>query len=228
MKFFIYSILTLILVLGKNNFSFGQMKSQELDSVIIDPNFKLHYAQSLNLVKRVYPIALEAKRIVDSLDAELELIEKNRKKKAYSRKMQSNLEDQFTYLIKDLYVSEGKMMMKLIHRETGMTVDEIIRKYRGNFRAGVAKSTLAVFGHDSAIEFDAKGKDWITDLVVHDIETGKVKIDLTLREMNKEQYKQGMKDYRSRVRDMSKKMRASKKAARKKAAHNKRNIDSES
>lgn len=193
------------------------IRNQNVDSVFIDRHFSWHYQNNLQKIKRVYPIALAAKSIIDSLDKELENIDKNRLQKKHIRSTQRELEDEFTYLLKDLYIDEGVLLLKLIHRETGMTVDEILRKYRGNLKAGLVKTTFLLFGHNTESRFEPNGDDWITELVLKDIESGKIQIDLTLREVDKQAFKDGMKEYRNGVKEMKKQNRKSRKKARKKS-----------
>ena len=72
-----------------------------------------------------------------------------REKKKVTKKFHKEIKTEYLFVIKDLYIEEGKLLMKLIHRETGMTVEDIISKYKNRFMS----------------EFDDQlGKLWDQDL----------------------------------------------------------------
>lgn len=172
-----------------------QMKEQGLIPVHIDRRFDWKYKLLLDDVLKVYPLAIEAKNVIEQYDKDLEEIEKKRKQKKYLKESEKELKLNFEYTVKDLYVGEGKLLMKLIHRETGMTVDDILRKYKGGFSAGTTGAALKLFGHDTKIEYDPE-EDWIVEVIIQDIISGKIKTDLEPRQLTKQDYKDGMKEYR--------------------------------
>ncbi len=190
-------------------------RTQELPEVRYDRDFDLHYIQQFNLIKRTYPLAIKAKEVIDSLDMELAAESKKRKKKKITKSRKKELEEELEFLIKDLYMGEGKMLFKLIHRETGMTVTEILSKYKGNLYAKTVQATFSLYGHKTNSTFDADGEDWIAELVVQDIEAGRRVIDMNIKGMTKEEYKQNLKDYREYRRGVRKNEREARKNTRK-------------
>jgi len=184
--------------------------TQDLQAVRYDKDFDLHYLQQLNLIRRTYPLALKAKEVIDLLDAELALETKRRKKKKITKDYKKELEEELEFLIKDLYMGEGKMLFKLIHRETGMTVTEILSKYRGSVYAKAVEVTFSMYGHETDDTFDAEGEDWVAELVLQDIEAGRRHIDMKIKGMTKSQYKQNLKDYRKYRRELRKTNRQNK------------------
>lgn len=189
--------------------------TQDLQEIRYDKDFDLHYAQQLNLIRRTYPLALRAKEVIDSLDAELALESKRRKKKKITKSIKNELEEELEFLVKDLYMGEGKMLFKLIHRETGMTVTDLLAKYKGKFYAKTVQATFSLYGHATNSTFDAEGDDWIAELVLQDIESGRRTIDMRIQGMTKEEYKQNLKDYKEYRKGLRKRKRESKKAKRK-------------
>jgi len=198
------------------------MRTQELQAVRYDKDFDLHYIQQFNLIRRTYPLAVKAKEVIDSLDIELAAESKKRKKKKISKNRKQELEEELEFLIKDLYVGEGKMLFKLIHRETGMTVTEILAKYKGNLYAKTVQATFSLYGHKTNSTFDAEGDDWIAELVVQDIEAGRRTINMNVNGMTKSEYKQNLKEYREYRRGLRKNEREAKRNTRK-ALRNKEN-----
>ncbi len=191
------------------------MRTQELQAVRYDRDFDLHYLQQFNLIRRTYPLAIKAKEVIDSLEAELAEESKKRKKKKITKSRKKELEEELEFLIKDLYMGEGKMLFKLIHRETGMTVTEILAKYRGNLYAKTVQATFSLYGHQTNSIFDAEGDDWIAELVIQDIEAGRRVIDMNIKGMTKGEYKQNLKEYREYRRGLRKNEREAKRNTRK-------------
>lgn len=180
-------------------------KHLDLKEVRYDKHFDLHYRQQLNLIQRVYPLAVYAKMIIDSLDAEIEAADGRRAKKKLAKNQKEDLKDDFTFLLKDLYKGEGAMLFKLIHRETDMTVTEILTKYKNGLYAKSVKATFSMYGHDTSSTFDADGDDWITELVIQDILSGRTPFNWEIKDVSKQDYKQNMKDYRDYRRNLRKK-----------------------
>ncbi len=86
-------------------------------------------------VYKVYPYAVLAGDKLDSLNLKLDGLKSNRKKKKYIKAYQEYLEQQFEPELKKLTRSEGQILCKLIYRETGITVYDLITEYRSGWRA---------------------------------------------------------------------------------------------
>ncbi|MBU46545.1 MAG: hypothetical protein CMD28_03860 [Flavobacteriales bacterium] len=86
-------------------------------------------------VLKVYPYAVVAKKKIQEIKLALDTIPKRRKKKRYTREMAKWLKEQYTDRLKDLTISEGKILVKLIYRETNSTSYKILKSYRGSFNA---------------------------------------------------------------------------------------------
>lgn len=169
---------------------------QQMPSVEIDRDFDRKYKRTLRRLRRVYPLALQAKKIMIEFESDMDSLDSKRAKRKLSKQAHQALKDEFTYSIRDLYTSEGILLMKLVHRETGYTVSEIIRTYRGglqaNFYAGMGK----LWEQDLDATYDPYGEDWLIELVINDIINKRVQFDWEIEPLNKEQFKQEKKLYR--------------------------------
>lgn len=197
-------------------------KEQEIAEMHVDKNFDSKYKRQLRLLKRTYPMALKAKSLIDEYEADLAEISKKRLQKKYGRNAHSDLKDEFVYNIRDLYTSEGDLLMKLVYRETGMTVNEIIKKYRGGIQNSIYTGMAKLWGHDLNSTYDAYGDDWITEVVINDIETGKISFDREMKRLDKDGYKDSMTEYRQEAKKSRKKMKAWKKNIKRKKKKEKR------
>jgi hypothetical protein len=86
-------------------------------------------------VRRVYPFVREAALRMDSVNTALEGIDKRRQRRKYTKQYQKYLEEKFEPELRKLTRSEGQILSKLIYRETGLPVYEIIKTYRNGFSA---------------------------------------------------------------------------------------------
>lgn len=189
---------------------------QEFEEIVIDPNYKTKYQQSLYRIRRVYPLALHAAMVIDSLEREVAEEEKKRKKKKIAKKTHQVLKDEFKYFVRELYTTDGYYLAKLIHRETGMTVKEIISKYRGGTQASIYSGMAKLWDQDLEVEFDADGEDYVTNRVIEDIEAGLVEFDPYVKEIDKEHFKNDRAQYKKQLKAFRERKRAEKKALKKK------------
>jgi len=176
--------------------SLATLKVKQLPAVYTDKNYINKYNRELARVRKIYPYALHAADLLDQFDAELGLINSKRKKKKYSKKAHEALKDDFTYVVRDLYVSEGVLLMKLIHRETGLTAEEIIKKYRGKIRAELYEQLGKIWDQNLNVKYDPTGVDELTERIIQDIENDTVSFQKEAKIVSKEEYKEGMKEYR--------------------------------
>lgn len=192
------------------------LKQQNLFEVRIDKDFDQKYRRRLRQLRRTYPMALHAKEMIKEFEEELARIERKRSKKKYGKAAHRELKSEFSFNIKDLYVSEGDLLLRLIHRETGMTVSEIIKKYHGKTQHGVYAAMAKLWGHNLKEKYDPSGDDWLTELIIKDINDGHIPFDKSMNKLDKEGYKKGMKSYRATKRANRKNNRNVKKQLRKK------------
>lgn len=96
-------------------------------------------------VFKTYPFAKLASERLDSLNARLNRIESNSKRKKYTKVIQKYIEGEFTDQIKKMTTTEGRILIKLIHRQTGETAFENIRGLRSGWKAFWYNTTANVF-----------------------------------------------------------------------------------
>lgn len=225
-------ILFAVLLFGLTNHLNGQAPKsddtsvvmiQEFDDIYLPRNFQGKYKIMLKKVKRVYPLALHAAEVVDSLEKELAATEKRRKQKKIARKTHKKLKEEFKFLLKSLYVSEGVVLSKLIYRETGMTVQEIIDTYKGGVQATLYTSLAGMFDQELDATYDPEKEDFIIECIVNDINSGKIDVDLEFETMSRKEYREDRAEYRKRKRENKKKYRERRKEKRKEKRKSRRN-----
>ena len=86
-------------------------------------------------VLKVYPYALAAKTKLQGIQNRLDSIPKRKHKKRYTREVANWVKEEYAEKLKNLTITEGKILVKLIYRETNITSYEIVKSYRGRFNA---------------------------------------------------------------------------------------------
>jgi hypothetical protein len=82
---------------------------------------------------------------LETLNERLDKIKKKSKKKAYAKKVQKYIEGEFSEELKKLTRTEGQILVKLIHRQTGTTTFNLIKKLRSGWRAFWFNTTANLF-----------------------------------------------------------------------------------
>lgn len=102
---------------------------------------------------KVYPYAkLAAERLVELNDS-LQHIKKRRHQKRYTKKVQKYIEGEFSDELKKLTRTEGQILVKLIHRQTGNTSFDLVKDLRSGWRAFWYNTTAKAFKIDLKEEF---------------------------------------------------------------------------
>ncbi len=110
-----------------------------------DYQSKLRYYILRRKTIKVYPYAkLAAERLVELNDS-ISKITKRRHRKRYTKKVQKYIEDEFSAELKKLTRTEGQILVKLIHRQTGTTAFDLVKELRSGWRAFWYNTTAKMF-----------------------------------------------------------------------------------
>ena len=105
-------------------------------------------------VLKVYPYALIAKKKLDEIKLNLENIPKRRKKKQYTKEVTKWVKEEYTDRLKSLTMNEGKILVKLIYRETNTTSYDIVKSYRGSFNALFWQTMAKLWDNNLKTQYD--------------------------------------------------------------------------
>lgn len=133
----------------------------DLDDVIVLKKLKFHsnkdrikYLILRRKVRKVYPYAKLASEKLTDLNDSLQYIKGRRKQKKYTKRIQKYIEEEFSAKLKKLTRTEGQILIKLIHRQTGVTAFELIKELRSGWRAFWYNSTASLFNISLKEKFD--------------------------------------------------------------------------
>ena len=125
-----------------------------------------NYERMVRAVKKVYPLAVEAAKRMENLDERLAEFERRRDRKAYTKAIEDALKEEITPMLWKMTRYEGKILLKLIDRETNHTVFGIIKDFRSGFTAGFYQTLAKLFGNNLKLEYDPDGEDEMLEQIV--------------------------------------------------------------
>lgn len=136
---------------------------------------KKKYAQWTRLkynVKKAYPYAILASARLKEYEKVLATIPSEEGKKAYMKVAEKKLQQEFGPELKNLSINQGRILIKLIDRETGNTSYDLVKQLRGNFSAFMWQGLASLFGSSLKTEYDPEGEDKLIEIAIKQIEAG--------------------------------------------------------
>jgi hypothetical protein len=136
---------------------------------------KIKYLILRRKVRKVYPYAKMASDKLTDLQDSLEHIKSKRKQKKYTKTIQKYVEEEFSEKLKKFTRTEGQILIKLIHRQTGVTAFELIKDLRSGWRAFWYNSTANMFNISLKEKYnpiDVKEDFYIEDVLMRSFNDG--------------------------------------------------------
>ena len=152
------------------------MTYAQLDMVLVwgkmsNPQKKANreWTRLRNAVYVTYPYAKKASYIINDVNSNLKHIIDEKKRKQYLSSREKVLKKEFTEPLTNLSVYQGKILMKLINRETSNTCYELVKEYKGGFSAKFWQTIAWVFGGSLKQNYDPKGEDAEMEQIVLEV-----------------------------------------------------------
>lgn len=124
-----------------------------------------------NAVYVTYPFARRAGFILNDINAKLAHMNGSGERKKYIKSREKELKKEFADPLTQLSVYQGKVLMKLINRQTGNNCYDIIREYKGGFTARLWQTVAFFFNSNLKQPYDARGDDQVIESIVKEVET---------------------------------------------------------
>lgn len=132
------------------------------------------HARLVYNVRRVYPYALLVRDEFGRVNRLLETMPDEKAQRNFMQQYEKELLDRYEADMRKLTFTQGKILIKLIDRETQITSYELIRQYRGKFSASFWQGIARIFGTNLKTTYDAKGDDYLIEQVIGEIEAGRL------------------------------------------------------
>lgn len=133
------------------------------------------YTKLVRNVKKVYPYSQLIKNKLAEINAELAHIENKTEQKKFVKLKEKELRQQFEGELVKLTITQGRILMRLVDRETGHTTYELLDEVKGSFSAVFWQSVARVFGSNLKTGFDpTSGEDAMIEDIIIRIENGQL------------------------------------------------------
>lgn len=146
----------------------------DLDEVMLfnklefkDRQERIRYLILKRKTKKVYPYAKLASDRLVALNERLSTMKKKRQRRKYAKVVQKYIEDEFSAELKKLTRTEGQILVKLVHRQTGTTTFDLIKTLRSGWKAFWYNNTAKLFDISLKREFDPTNVE--EDFLIEDI-----------------------------------------------------------
>jgi hypothetical protein len=140
-------------------------------------NVRFDYRRHARLVynvRRVYPYALIVRDEFGRINRLLATMPDEKDQRNFLQQYEKDLFQNYEGDMKKLTFTQGKILIKLIDRETQITSYDLIRQYRGKFSATFWQSIARIFSANLKTSYDAAGEDYLIEQVVREIEAGRL------------------------------------------------------
>ena len=123
-------------------------------------------------LKKVYPIAKEANRLLQEMEKHMGTLKTKREQQLFTKAMERKLKEQYAPVLRRMTFSQGKLLIKLIDRETGQTSYALVKELRNGFSAFLWQGVGRLFGMNLKDTYDPTGDDEFIEILIRLYEAG--------------------------------------------------------
>ncbi len=130
---------------------------------------KAKWTRLRNAIIVTYPYASRSGTILNDMNARLAGVTDKSQRKEYIKTREKELKKEFTDPLSNLSIYQGKVLMKLINRQTGNNCYEIIKEYRGGFTARFYQTVAFFFNSNLKQPYDAQGEEREMETILKEV-----------------------------------------------------------
>lgn len=132
------------------------------------------YYKLIRDVKKVLPISKEINRAIIETYEYMMTLPNEKARQRHMKAVEKSLKDQYTPRMKKLSFAQGKLLIKLVDRQSNSTGYELVKAFMGPFKAGFYQTFAALFGASLKKQYDPTGDDAMTERVILMVENGQL------------------------------------------------------
>ena len=132
------------------------------------------YQRLVYNVKRVYPYSIVVRDRLYEVNRYLVTVPDDKKRKEYLRQLEKEVFKEYEDDMRKMTITQGRILIKLIDRETSNTSYDLIRQYRSGVTATFWQGIARIFGTNLKDRYDPTGDDYIIERIIHEIEMGRL------------------------------------------------------
>ena len=133
------------------------------------------YERLVYNLKRVYPYAVIVRNRLSRVDDDLKNIKNEKERRDYLKKVEKQVFADYEGDIRDMTITQGRLLIKLIDRETQNTSYVLIKDYRGKLAAAFWQGIARIFGTNLKEHYDPYGEDSLIESIILEIEAGRLR-----------------------------------------------------
>lgn len=132
------------------------------------------YNRLVRNVKKVLPISKEINRAIIETYEYMQTLPTEKERQQHIKNVEKGLKQQYTPRMKKLTFAQGKLLIKLVDRQSNQTSYELVKAFMGPFKAGFYQAFASIFGASLKKEYDPKGEDAMVERVILLVESGQI------------------------------------------------------
>lgn len=125
-------------------------------------------------VKKTLPLAKEINGLIIETYEYLQTLPDDKAREKHLKRVEKGLKEQYTPRLKKMTFSQGKLLIKLINRQTDSSSYELVKAFLGSFKARFYQAFASLFGASLKKEYHPEGEDAMTERVILMVESGQI------------------------------------------------------
>lgn len=162
-----------MIILGQEIYMGDTLPDVYVDEIIVVAKPSAYYQKLRRDVYKAYPFAIRAASIIEQIDDHKVTIDKKRHKKKYLKKQQKLLRENFEKDLRKLTKRQGRILVRLVHRETDNSVYELVKEYRNGLHARFWQTLAKKYDSDLKQGYEPdneESEDFDIELIVESVE----------------------------------------------------------
>ncbi len=156
---------------GNEVFGMVFIDEVEITGQFTDPKRREELRRLRYNVYKVYPYAVTAAFILDKVDKEMAIRTQKKDRKQYLKQVEKEMNAKFKDELKNLSMTQGQILVKLINRQTGRDCYSVIKEIKGGLNARIYQTAAFFFDNNLKAQYDPYQKDKDIEMIVQEIET---------------------------------------------------------
>ena len=132
------------------------------------------YNRLVRNVKKTLPIAKEVNRAIIETYEFLQTLPDEKAREKHLSMVEKSIKEQYTPRMKQLTLAQGKLLIKLVNRETSSSSYELVKAFLGPFKAGFYQAFAAIFGASLKKEYHPEDEDALIERIIILVENGQL------------------------------------------------------
>lgn len=132
------------------------------------------YERLVYNVKKVYPYALIVRDKFKDVNATLEKLPGDRERRNYIKDVEKQVFHDYEDDMRQMTITQGRILIRLIDRETDITSYDLIKQYKGKISASFWQGIARLFGTNLKEAYDPLGDDFLIENIISEIDSGRL------------------------------------------------------